>query len=766
MAVGVGCYVGMASLYLDLQGERKRYFAAQRLADLVIDVRRAPLGSLEEVRKLPNVRAARGRVNVQVLIDLAGRDAPISGRAISMPTERRPVINDVLLRTGSWFSGRSEGEAILNHDFAAANGLRPGDRLRVTLEDRRHELTVIGTAMSPEFVYLLSEGSGLAPDPANFGVLYLDERFLRERTDQTGAANQVVGLVHDASPAAIERTLDRAKELLDAYGVINTAQGRDQPAVRFLTEKMKGMKAGTTFVPLVFLLVAALILNVLLGRLVREQRSVIGTLRALGLTAWDIRRHFLAYGLLVGVLGGGLGIAWGLWLQRAMGAIFLDFYSLPSLPSDPRADVISRAVVVSLAFGILGALRGVRTAARLQPAEAMRPPPPEMGRQTPIERLPGFGRLSFRVRIALRSILRNPIRSALTVVATCLATALLTSTLQRLDAIDYLMRHEFELASHQDLTVVLRDPVDRDGPRELEQLRGVGQTEPQLLVPCEIRRGPLRKRLGVTGIPQGNSLYTPLDRSARKLRIPRQGLVLSRKLAEMLETRVGHTLVLRTLLGERRTVRVPVVAIADTYLGVSAYADIDFLSGLVGESWATNAILARVAPSPVREGVLKALEQRRSVISIAERSRGFAQIQETLGATLAVTLGFLVLFAGLIAFGAVLNTALVALSERRREVGTLRVLGYTPAQVAAVFAGEALLLGLIGIALGVFMGIGMNYGIAVLTNTELFRLPIVVRPQATLIGTGLVLVFVLLAQVELYRRITRLDWLSVLQVKE
>ncbi|MBM4044241.1 MAG: ABC transporter permease, partial [Planctomycetes bacterium] len=274
VAVGVGCFVGMACVYLDMDGSRQRYYVGYRLADFTVDLKRAPEAAVEALATLPNVRSVRGRVSLSVRVELPNRPEPISGTAISMPERSAPVLNDILLRSGTWFSGRNEKEVILNEAFARANGLCPGSRVRVLLLDSQHDLLVVGTAMSPEFVYLIPSSGGLAPDPARFGVMYLTKDFSQKSCNLEGAWNQAIGLTHDNSRTALDNTLRLIEEKLDPYGVTQTTPFRDQPSVWFLHDELHGLKVSATVVPIIFLGVAALVLNILIGRIVAQQRTV------------------------------------------------------------------------------------------------------------------------------------------------------------------------------------------------------------------------------------------------------------------------------------------------------------------------------------------------------------------------------------------------------------------------------------------------------------------------------------------------------------
>jgi len=533
-AIGVGCFVGMASVFRDMDSARADYYRDYRLADFTVDLKRAPRWVVQSVERLPNVAAVRGRASLGVLIDLGGVQEPISGRALSLPIDRGDIINNVLLRSGTWFSGTSDREVIVNQAFARENGLHPGSRLKVLLLDKQHEVLVVGTAMSPEFVYVMPPSGGLAPDPKRFGVLYFQEDFLAKACDLDGAWNQIVGLVYDPSRTALDNTLSLIEDRLDAYGVTMTTPVQEQASARFLADELNGLKVSATVMPGIFLGLAALVLNVLMSRMVAQQRTVIGTLKALGYTAGFITRHYLYFGAAVGVAGGLVGVVLGGWIQLGMEHMYRQFYALPSIEAHSYPGIIAVAFAISVLTSLAGTLKGVRAAARLEPAQVMRPPPPEKGGRVLPERIAPLWRpLPFRWKMVLRAVFRNPFRSSVSALASFVSTAVIFMALSNRDALNYLMNYEFEKVSHQDVTIALRDPKGRRAPREIARLPGVSATEPQLQVVCDLSNGPYKKRVAVTGIGAGNRLYTPLDGASRPIVVPDAGLVLTRKLADI-----------------------------------------------------------------------------------------------------------------------------------------------------------------------------------------------------------------------------------------
>lgn len=767
MAIGVGVYIGMAAVYLDLDRACQDYYSAYRLADFAVYCKRAPRWVVDQIQAMPHVREARGRIQQAVLIDWPGICQPIAGIAFSLPLERQPILNNVLLRTGTWFSGQDRDEVIVDHAFAQANGLEPGARIQVQLLDKQHDLLVVGTAMAPEFVYLIPPGGGFAPDPEHYGVLYLPESFLAESSDLDGAINQILGTVDTPSETVLDFLLREMEDDLDRYGVSQAVAYRDQVSVRFLADELQGLKVSAQITPTIFLMVAALVLHILVGRLVKQQRGIIGTLKALGYSTRQVFVHYLGYGVLIGLLGAGVGVLFGMWLQGFYVQLYRTFFALPQIDPHLYPMVILKGAGLAVLFSVLGTIKAVRDAASMQPAESMRPAAPEKWGKILPERLPAlWRRLPFAWKMILRTVFRNPFRSAVSVFAAAISTALIVMSLCNMDGLNSLMNHEFNRVAHQDYTIALRDPVGRGLQSELRHFPSHAVADTQLSVVCDLKNGLYSKRTGVIGLLPGDVLCTPLDLQGRPLAIPETGIVLTKKLAELLHVSVGESIRIQPLIARREQGTAPVVGIADSYFGLAAYAHLPYLSRLLGEEWVANSVYFMALDKEGGDGLMRDWKRRPAVVGVSRRLEVFELLQKTFGDTMNGMIAVMVLFSGMIAFGSVLNAALVSLSERQRDVGTLRVLGYTPRQVARIFSGESYLLNVLGMILGIYLGMVLLHGLAMAYNTELYRFPVVVRLRQLILAVSLMMGFVWLAQRLVLRLIKKLPWLDVLQVKE
>ena len=253
ISLGVAAFVAMTGAWFDLDSAKSRFYAQTRLHDIHLLAKRIPRSELARLATHGNLTAVRGSVQIaaRALVSKPDADLRVTGVAASMPWPRRPVLNDVHLVTGGWFSGPREHEVLLNHAFAVAHGLLPGATLAISYDRRERQLTVVGTVRSPEYVYVLPPDGGLAPDPSRFAVMYLPEQVLAPLAGLDGAVNRVVAKVRDR--ALSDWTLRSLEEQLAPYGVVTAERVDEQVSVRLLADEIDGLGVQSRVMPGVFL---------------------------------------------------------------------------------------------------------------------------------------------------------------------------------------------------------------------------------------------------------------------------------------------------------------------------------------------------------------------------------------------------------------------------------------------------------------------------------------------------------------------------------
>ena len=767
IAVGTGCFIGMGSAVRILSLSRATYYGEYRFADFWVHVKKAPLTAVERIARLEGMEAVEGRVVFEVILDVPGEERPLTGRLLSTPRQHADrTLNGLCLVRGSGFSDDRREELILSEAFAREHGLAPGDRVGLILNRKRQSFVIAGTAISPEYVYMVRGEGDLVPDPKHFGILYVEEGYAREVLDFQDACNEVVGRVVGGADADVEAMAQDVARILHPYGVLSTTPRERQASHRFLSDEIEGGRVSSTLIPGIFLLVAALVLNVVMSRFAERQRSIIGTLKALGYSNKKVFLHFLAFGVAVGVVGGIVGNILGIALAAGMVEMYKGFYQFPRFVYEVYPDLLVIGMIISVVFALVGTAKGVWSVLRLEPAEAMRQKPPERGGMIFLEHFPRlWKRLGFRTQMAMRSLVRNRFRTMTGVLATALAGSLIMLSLIMYDSLWFLVDFQFDRIVHSDVDIGLRDEQSIAGLYEARQLPGVDYAEPLLGVRCDLRNGRYERRMGIMGLAYRHRLTTPVRADLEPIEIPREGLVMSRKLAELLDLKEGDSLEVKPVRGRREPVQAHLASIVESYIGLDCYADLHYLSSLVGEYAAVNSVQTTVDP-PRRADLYRTLKGLPNAQGLSVAADTRANIEGTFLTTMSGTLWIVIIFAGIIAGGSILNNALIEIGDGVRDISTLRVVGYQPRQIAAIFFRQSMITTAIGIVIALPLSYGLTLALVQAYNTELYRMPVVVKAPTVLLSAGMMVAFVLLAQAVVYRQIRKLDWLEGIKVKE
>ncbi len=763
VACGVASYVATRSAYHSLLVSRDEYYRSFLFADVFVSLKRAPDSLVRRIQAIPGVLAVDARVVADVALDVPRLPEPATGRIVSLPEGSAPPLNRLAIRRGrSGEPGRTD-EVVVSEAFATANHLELGDRLGAILNGRWERLRIVGIGLSPEYVYEISGAGNILPDNKRFGVLWMSRDSLGPAFDMDGAFNDVaLALAPGASREDVLADLDR---LLEPYGGLGAYGREDQVSNSFLSNELGELQAEGRIVPAIFLGVAVFLLHIVVTRLVRTQRDQIAVLKALGYGNTAVGIHYLEFVLLMVAGGAAAGVALGAWLGRSLTGIYADFFRFPLLRYELGPGVLALAVLGCFGAAAVGAIGAVRQAAALAPAEAMRPEAPARFRAGFLERLGWTRRISPAARIILRNLARRPIRFALSVLGISLGVAILVLGRYFLDATDEVLDLQFRVVSREQATVALNLPSGSRARYELARLPGVWRAEPFRAVPVRLRFEHRAKRTVLLGLQPGAQLRRVVKRDRRSVPMPPEGVVLTDHLARTLGVKPGQTLTVEVLEGERPVRDVPVAAVVDELVGVAAYMDLPAVHRLLGEEGSISG--GYLAMDPRGAGRLYTLlKETPAVAGISLREAMIKSFRETIARTMGVFTGVLVGLACVIAVAMVYNGARIALSERGRELASLRVLGFTRGEVSVMLLGEQALITLAAVPAGWAIGLGSCALISRLYDTELLRLPLVVSPRTYAFALLTIVAAAALSGLVVRRRIDRMDLVGVLKTRE
>ena len=760
LAAGVATLILGNGAYASLFETRARYYEDYRFADIFADVTRAPRALLGEVSAIEGVLDAEARIVKLGLLDLAGMKEPGSVLFVSLP-ENDAGLNQLYLRFGRLPDPQSAEEIVIADGFATAHDLGPGDSLPVLMNGQRRAFLVTGVALSPEFIYALGPGQ-MMPDPRRFGIVWAPRASLEASFDLEGAfSNVVLKLAPGANPDRVVQTLDR---LTAPYGGNGASPREDQISHAFLDAELKQLSAMVKVLPPIFLLVAAMLVNMTLSRLIALEREQIGLLKAIGYSSRAVARHYIEFVFLIAIVGILIGMAAGTWLGAGLAGMYQRFFSFPYLVFTRDPQIYGVAAIVTLASAIGGALHAVRTVVRLPPAVAMAPPAPASYRQRM-----GWVRKLVPLRqtgvMVARHLFRWPFRTASSTLGVAMAVAILVASLWSFGSINHMIDVTFFRTERHDVQMIFGTPEPQRALFAVRQMPGVMVAEPFRSVSARISHRNLSKKLGVVGHPAGAQLSRVLDTDLRPMALPDAGLILSEALAKALDARPGDLVTVEFLEGARPIATLPVSGVSLGYVGLGATMDIGALNRLMGEGALVSGLNLMIDDSrdAAFYAAAKAAPKTEMITVTAVMLERF---QQTLAENITVMITVYVGLATIIAVGVVYNFSRIALSEQGRELASLRVLGFTNREVAGVLFGELATVVLLAQPIGWLFGYGIGLAMVAAFSSDLYRVPFVVGREVFATASLVVLAAALVSAFAIRGRINNLDMIEVLKTRE
>lgn len=763
VACGIASFVMARSAYTSLTLTQNTYYNEYHFAQVFASLKRAPEALKTQIADIPGVAQAQTRIIVDITVNLPDLPEPGTARLISIPEQQVSMLNEPFIRQGRYIQSGRGNEVLISEAFAEANKLQLGDSLGAIINGRWEQLEIVGVALSPEYVYEVRGAGELYPDNKRFGIIWMGRNALGKAYDLDGAFNNVsLALSPTAKEIEVITQLDR---LLAKYGGLGAYGREDQVSHQILSDEIKGLEIMATTFPSIFLGIAAFLLNVVLSRLVSTQREQIAVLKAFGYDNLTVGLHYLKFVLIVVTAGSFLGIIAGLWLGRGLTQLYTQFYKFPLLRFDFSPKILATAIIVSYAAAAIASVVAVNKAVSLPPAEGMRPEPPPQFKPTIVERL-GLQRFfSPAGRIILRNIERKPIQAGLSILGVSLAVAILVTGNYILDAVNYLMDFQFRQVQQEDMTIVFNEPRPARTRYEIANLPGVIESEPFRLVPARLRFEHRTYRTALTGILSQSQFRRLMNKNSNLVYLPRDGVVLTTKLAEILHLKPGDTLTVEVLEASRPVRQVKVMGLIDELLGVQAYINIDALNRLMREGKTISGAYISVDEHLANQ-LYAELKRIPSITGISTRQASLNSFEEISGENLEIMTTFLVAFACIITVSVVYNSARIALSERGRELASLRIIGFTKGEVAFILLGEQAILILLAIPLGYVIGYGLSGLMSTAYNSELYRLPLIINNSTYAFTFIVVMLAAIGSGLIIRRQINRLDLIAVLKTRE
>lgn len=759
VSLGVAFYTGINATLLNLSNASETYFNEFNMADYWIDLENVPISKLKQIEGIPGVKMAEGRIIENLSAFKDGENVTL--RVISGAVGKdKNEISRYWLRSGRSYRP-DQGECVVEENYFKANGYRLGDTLQAYWKGKAITLKIVGTARSPEYIYALKDGSELMPDPVHFGILFIGSTYAESVFAMAQSANSL-SLKCDENTNYDQLKILLEKKL-DAYGVYGQYPRKNQLSYAMLHEEMKGLKSVSGSFPLVFMLVAAIIIYLMMGRMVEHQRTQIGVLKAFGFSNRKVLWHFVSYGILVSVLGSILGAVLGLFLGNWMTELENSYFHLPLKTNRIYPELLLPAVLLTSTFCLIASYEACKKAFRLSPSEAMRPKVPPSGKAIALEKFKKFwNRQSFIWKMIYRNMFRHKRRNFMTACGVMFGTALLLVTFGMNDTVNLLVMSQYETIQNYDLKITTSTFIPKSDWHTIEGLKHVTRMEPLLEIGVEMKNGSHMKTVGLTAITEDAILYRLSDKNGKVIPLTKMGIMMPKKLADQLHIAPHDTIKVKPLITGKKAMNLVYSKEIYQYIGINGFCSFEQAEAFLKEGKIANAFVLRLDDPRNADQVKSVLKDYKNVSSVVTKTDSLENLEANMK-LMTASLGVMVLLAGVLSIAVIYNVATISIFERQRELASLKVLGLRDRELEKIIFYENYLLAAIAAIMGLPLGYGIGQLMSLSFQSDSYSFQFVMGTYSYIYAVVLSLVFAWVSNQWLKKKIKKLDMIAVLK---
>ncbi|MEI8216973.1 MAG: FtsX-like permease family protein [Eubacteriales bacterium] len=755
IVVGLSIYTAMNMASLNLETTLNTFYKDNNFASIFVSGVRIPQNKVDEIGKLSGVARSEGRIVFEVPFIGGPKDERANLRVVSIPIDNNGV-NKVTITRGTNIQNE-EQDVLVIQQFAEAQNLMPGDSIDVPMNGRTYKLRITGIAASPEYIYLMENAQTILPSPKTFGIIYISEKLAMKAFNFQGNYNEIS--IIESTNAKESILVDNIKNSLKNFGLKSVTTRENQLSNSLIDQKIKQYKRMSSSLPIVFLLVASIILEMTIGRMVKRDRIKIGVLKAVGYSNRDVLFHYAKYALMAGLTGGIVGISLGMILAGYMTKLFLEFFNIPLLKIEFYYQYIFSAMFISAIFCTIAGLIGAKSSLKISPAEAMQSEAPKGGKRILLERFKSFWKgLSFSWKFVYKNIFRNKKRTIFVMAGVILTYAMMLFTFTMPDILDEMMNKQFSEFQKMDYNINFSTPLNKSVVNEIGNLIDTSVIEGKIDFPFEIINGSKSKAVSIIGLKKNTVFYSFKNAGGSKIDLPEHGIVLTENLAKVLGAKVGNLVIVHSYFPNKKDTYIEVSGIIRQSLGINAYMNIDEMSSLLLEKNLITGVYFNSKDPYVTQKLANA-KNIESISSIADMKQAFLNYLDLTYALLS----FMILFSGALGFVIVYNATIISLSEREMEFSSLRVLGFSKFEIFKLLVKENNMITMVGILIGIPVGKAMLDYSAQTFSTEMYTFHMQPTLAAGIYSTIFTLIFILLAQAATYRKISKLDFLQAIK---
>ncbi|MFA9424106.1 MAG: ABC transporter permease [Sedimentibacter sp.] len=751
---GIFVFTAVSNSAINLNDSLDDYYGITNFADIFVTASSVPEKLESSLIGEADIKEAEARLVFDTSFITDDNEDKVNVRVVSVDKYENKI-NKLFIKSGK--RQLSEKDVIIIEQFAIARNINIGDQISLLINGKQYKFNVSAIATSPEYVYIMENEQALLPDPENFGIVFIEKDYLRKIYGANGNFNEILITVNDESnKGSLGQTVDYLEDNLDKYGVKRVTKKENQLSNNMMRQEIDGLIMMSKSLPIIFLVFAAIMLSTMLSRIVKKDRTSIGVMKALGYKSSEIISHYLKYAASVGIIGGLLGSIVGTALSTAMTNYYLLFFSIPMLTIKVYYYRIAVSIGLSLLFCVISGFWGVKGIVKINPAESMKPEAPKKGKRIFIENIPiVWNHVSFSWKIVLRNIFREKKKFAFIGAAVAITCGMMIMTIWMVDLVDVMFNKHYGEFIKAEYNISFNGFQNENSQKDIAEKLKFTDMESRIELPFEIENGKQSKIVSVIGLEKNTVFYGFEDMNGNKIEVPVDGILISSNLASALKVGVGDEILLKNFMPDKDDGYVTVRGIIKQSLGINGYMNIDYLNEKFLDKGIINGVYLNSD-----EDVSSKLDGMDVLIQSKDDMQSAFEEFTTLTA---VSMGFMVIFSGLLGFVIVYSMTLMSINERTLEFSSLRVMGFTKKEIFNMIIRENMIMSFLGIVAGIPLGLWLVDYLSITYTTDIYTMNEPITAMNIFVSIILTIVFIVLAQLMTYAKIHKLDFMMALK---
>ncbi|MFA5066181.1 MAG: FtsX-like permease family protein [Dehalococcoidia bacterium] len=770
--LGVSVFITCYEAYLNLNMSYNAFYDRLNMADYWISVDGIGRNAVKDMNEIAGVEA-NGRIVRDLFIDMGGEGGEkVSGRVISLPENKMPVINRVEIEVGNYFSRSYGREILVERHFADYYNLKPGNWLTLENEGVKSSFIIRGIVMSPEYIWVVKNAQEPMVTPRTFGVVFMPLREAEKLFDMEGMVNEITLVIapdmdSEAILSQVRTILERnyikrvtskddpvvlENRRIDIVRGIRTAyltERKNLPVVQLLRQDMESFAMLAFLFPLLFLTMASLTIYVLLNRLIESQRIQIGLMSAMGYSQGTIMMHYLGFAFTVGIIGSLTGVIAGHLWAGALTEMYVSALNIPIILTGIHWGAICGGIAAGMLIPLLAGLMPAWSTIRIQPAEAMRPPAPSVGNRYIMKALTFLLRpFPYFIKMPVRNVFRNIRRSLFMASGIASAIVLVLVAMSFVDAVDQMFSRQYGIVQKYDAMIHLQGRSAASNVSLINHLAGIQAAEAVLDIPYRIRFKDVKIDSSIEGIEENSSMLNLITPDGVRVDVTSDGILLPASYKDKLGAEIGDTIRLEPLTGTVGETEKRLSGYIWSYIGGRAYMPLREVQKLQKDFGAATSIMVTFQGEP-REYTIKRIYNIPQVASIELISDTRKMLDEQMG-FFWVMIGIMLMMGIALGGAIIFNGVMVNVTQRTREMATMRAVGLGNRMLSFMISLENILIAVVGIAVGIPLGnyISHLFFEAMSTSAEdIISFTLEILPRSYVVAAAMAVVIMLVSQI-------------------